>query len=263
MISAQTPDEPVAHAWPVWEVQGYGTVTGPGEGEGGAARREIRPPWLDVRLTFADGARLDVLAVVNDGRIAIEEAQADPPLALDGFVALAGVIRAPLQDACQAFTGPSGQFAEGQEGETAGVAEAAEPVEAAADEVAGAGGVAGVTCVVGASACDTEDPAATGGAEAVAGTEAESGRPPEDTAGAPGADRPAVEPSGRHRARAATPRGAAGRRGVAEVYRAAQREGRDPVLAVMAATGLSRRKSLKLIAGARDEGYLTPRHHRR
>ncbi|WP_244164817.1 DUF6214 family protein, partial [Streptomyces silaceus] len=57
--------------------------------------------------------------------------------------------------------------------------------------------------------------------------------------------------------------GSAGRRAVADTYRAAQDEGRDPVLAVMCATGRSRRKSLKLIAGARDEGYLTPRHHRR
>ncbi|SCG04203.1 MULTISPECIES: DUF6214 family protein, partial [unclassified Streptomyces] len=46
-------------------------------------------------------------------------------------------------------------------------------------------------------------------------------------------------------------------------YRAAQQAGQDPVLAVMSATGFSRRKSLKLIAGARDEGHLTPRHHRR
>lgn len=37
----------------------------------------------------------------------------------------------------------------------------------------------------------------------------------------------------------------------------------DPVLAVMDATGHSRRKSLRLIAGARDAGLLTPRHIRR
>jgi hypothetical protein len=34
------------------------------------------------------------------------------------------------------------------------------------------------------------------------------------------------------------------------------------VLAVMCVTGRSRRKSLRLIAGARDEGYLAPRHNR-
>ncbi|WP_237773090.1 DUF6214 family protein, partial [Streptomyces luteocolor] len=70
-------------------------------------------------------------------------------------------------------------------------------------------------------------------------------------------------PVATRRARPSLPRGSAGRRAVADTYRAAQDEGRDPVLAVMCATGRSRRKSLKLIAGARDEGYLTPRHHRR
>lgn len=72
----------------------------------GAARHEILPPWVDIRLTFADGARVDVLAVVRDGRIAIEDAQADPPLALDGFAALAEAIEAPLQSACQVIVGP-------------------------------------------------------------------------------------------------------------------------------------------------------------
>ncbi|MFE9096829.1 DUF6214 family protein [Streptomyces sp. NPDC007264] len=49
---------------------------------------------------------------------------------------------------------------------------------------------------------------------------------------------------------------------VAEKYLAAQGKGADPVLAVMAATGHSRRRSLKLIGGARDAGLLTPRHAR-
>ncbi|MEU6841218.1 DUF6214 family protein [Streptomyces sp. NPDC046716] len=65
------------------------------------------------------------------------------------------------------------------------------------------------------------------------------------------------------RARSALPRGVEGRRAVAEAYRAAQSEGSDPVLAVMCATGRSRRKSLRLIAGARDAGLLAPRHNRR
>ncbi|UUU20058.1 DUF6214 family protein [Streptomyces sp. DSM 40750] len=68
--------------------------------------------------------------------------------------------------------------------------------------------------------------------------------------------------SGR-RARPVWPRGVEGRRLVAEEYLAAQRAGRDPVLAVMCATGHSRRRSLRLIAGARDEGLLGPRHARR
>lgn len=61
----------------------------------------------------------------------------------------------------------------------------------------------------------------------------------------------------------AWPHGAEGRRRVAEEYRAAQEQGTDPVLAVMRATGHSRRRSLRLIAGARDEGFLAPRHARR
>ncbi|MGY0022143.1 DUF6214 family protein [Streptomyces sp. YJ-C3] len=70
------------------------------------------------------------------------------------------------------------------------------------------------------------------------------------------------EPPGR-RARPSWPRGTEGRRHVAEVYRAAQDEGRDPVLEVMRVTGRSRRKSLRLIAAARDAGFLAPRHNRR
>lgn len=71
------------------------------------------------------------------------------------------------------------------------------------------------------------------------------------------------EPAGSRRARPAWPRGAEGRRLIAQEYRAAQEEGTDPVLAVMCATGHSRRKSLRMIAQARDAGYLTPRHARR
>lgn len=71
------------------------------------------------------------------------------------------------------------------------------------------------------------------------------------------------EPAGSRRARPAWPRGVEGRWLLAQEYRAAQEEGVDPVLAVMCATGHSRRKSLRMIAQARDAGYLTPRHARR
>ncbi|GGY37837.1 DUF6214 family protein [Streptomyces djakartensis] len=64
------------------------------------------------------------------------------------------------------------------------------------------------------------------------------------------------------RARPAWPGGAEGRWLVAQEYRAAQRNGADPVLAVMCATGHSRRKSLRLIGQARDAGLLAPRHGR-
>ncbi|MFC8347184.1 DUF6214 family protein [Streptomyces sp. NPDC057280] len=71
------------------------------------------------------------------------------------------------------------------------------------------------------------------------------------------------EPGAARRARPAWPRGVEGRWLVAQEYRAAQEDGVDPVLAVMCATGHSRRKSLRMIAQARDAGYLTPRHARR
>ncbi|MEV5343039.1 DUF6214 family protein [Streptomyces sp. NPDC052676] len=73
-------------------------------------------------------------------------------------------------------------------------------------------------------------------------------------------DREAVGP---RRARPPWPRGIEGRWLVAQEYRAAQEEGIDPVLAVMCATGHSRRRSLRLIAQARDAGFLAPRHARR
>ncbi|MFE3032742.1 DUF6214 family protein [Streptomyces canus] len=69
--------------------------------------------------------------------------------------------------------------------------------------------------------------------------------------------------AGPRRARPAWPRGMEGRWLVAQEYRAAQEDGVDPVLAVMCATGHSRRKSLRLISQARDAGFLTPRHARR
>lgn len=65
------------------------------------------------------------------------------------------------------------------------------------------------------------------------------------------------------RARPAWPRGMEGRWLIAQEYRAAQEGGVDPVLAVMCATGRSRRKSLRLISQARDAGFLTPGHARR
>ncbi|MEV0522995.1 DUF6214 family protein [Streptomyces sp. NPDC050439] len=71
------------------------------------------------------------------------------------------------------------------------------------------------------------------------------------------------DPPAVRRARPAWPRGRDGRLKAAQEYRSAQAEGRDPVLAVMRATGRSRRRSLKLIAAARDAGALPARHNRR
>ncbi|WP_406177541.1 DUF6214 family protein [Streptomyces sp. NBC_00996] len=81
--------------------------------------------------------------------------------------------------------------------------------------------------------------------------------------GAPTAPSCAPEEASARRARLPWPSGIEGRWLVAEEYRAAQGDGVDPVLAVMCATGHSRRKSLRLIAGARDAGFLAPRHARR
>nr|WP_302185373.1 DUF6214 family protein [Streptomyces sp. GMY02] len=276
-------------------MQGHGTVTGAGDPRDGSTRREILPPWVDIRLTFADGARIDVLAVVQDGRIAIEDAQADPPLALEGFAALAGAIEAPLQNACQVVSGrhrppmpgtvvsepaitpgpapapaPAPEPAAAPAAESTAAQEYAPdlPVEADPAPSGPAADVPAVSDPVPVAPAPDDAPADT----AAADTPAASAEPREEPAPEPerGPEpEPEAEPererdaSGRHRARPSLPRGSAARRSVAEIYRAAQQAGQDPVLAVMSATGFSRRKSLKLIAGARDEGHLTPRHHRR
>lgn len=143
----------------------------------------VRPAWFNVRLTFADGARIDVLAAMSAERITVEEVRADLPL--DGFTAAAEWVEGPLGGGCRV------------------VAEA------------------------------------------------------------PPAAAPEPKPPPARRARPSWPGGRAGRRIAAQAYRAAQQAGQDPVLAVMDATGRSRRGSLRLIAGARDEGHLSPRHHRR
>jgi len=153
---------------PAWEVR---------EHEGSATTA-----WFDVRLAFADGAQVDVLAVVREAGVSIEDVRAQPALSLDDLAALADWIEGPLFEVCG--DGP----VDGEEAEV---------------------------CL----------------------------RP--------------------RRARPAWPRGIEGRWLVAEEYRAAQEEGADPVLAVMCATGRSRRRSLRLISQARDAGFLTPRHARR
>ncbi|MEU9975259.1 DUF6214 family protein [Streptomyces sp. NPDC051014] len=89
------------------------------------------------------------------------------------------------------------------------------------------------------------------------------GDPEGRTEGVAEGARDADDGAGARRARPAWPRGIEGRWLVAQKYRAAQEEGADPVLAVMSATGHSRRRSLRLIAQARDAGFLTPRHARR
>jgi hypothetical protein len=148
---------------PAWEVREHGGTTS----------------WFDVRLEFADGARVDALAVVSPGGVSVEDVRARPALSFDDLAVLADWIEEPLCEACGAGPAP-----------------------------------------------------------------------------APGAAAP-------RRARPAWPRGVEGQRLVAQEYRDAQKAGRDPVVAVMCATGHGRRMSLRLIARARDAGLLTPRHGRR
>ncbi|MFD0418375.1 DUF6214 family protein [Streptomyces sp. NPDC127108] len=135
----------------------------------------------------------DVLAVVSDGRIAIEEVRARPPLPLGDLAALAARIEGPLNDAFRGLADRHGT---------------------------------------------TDALCRNGGG-------------------------PAQEPPGARRSRRSARRGGAVRNVAAEAYRGALEDGEDPVLAVMRATGHSRRKSLRLIAGARDAGLLMSRHHRR
>ncbi|MFH0179748.1 DUF6214 family protein [Streptomyces cacaoi] len=186
--------------WPAWEVREAGGVTS----------------WFHVRLGFVDGARVELLAVVCEGRVSVEDVSARPPLSLVDLTVLADWIEGPLFERCD----------EGGGLEAAGVE-------------------------------DTDD---TGG---VCGAEGADG-----VCGAEGVREPAVAEDADEaflprRARPAWPRGIEGRWLVAQEYRAAQEKGADPVLAVMCATGHSRRRSLRLIAQARDAGYLTPRHVRR
>jgi len=151
--------------WPAWEVREDGGATS----------------WFHVRLAFADGARVDTLAVVAEDGVSLEDVRAQPALSLDDLGVLADWIEGPLFEAC--------------------------------------------------------------GREPGAQADAEAG--------------------GARRARPAWPRGIEGRWLIAQEYLAAQQDGVDPVLAVMCATGHSRRKSLRLISQARDAGFLTPRHARR
>jgi hypothetical protein len=161
-LSDRSPAGGAVSVRPAWEVR---------ENEG-ATR------WFEFRLAFADGARVDALAVVGGGCVCVEEVRAQPALSLDDLAVLADWIEESVAEAC-AGSGPDSRGGDGR------------------------------------------------------------------------------------RARPAWPRGAEGRRLVAQEYRAAQLDGADPVLAVMGATGHSRRTSLRLIGQARDAGLLSPRRARR
>ncbi|WP_432003877.1 DUF6214 family protein [Streptomyces sioyaensis] len=313
-------------------------------------------PWCSARLTFADGARIDVLVTVSDERLTVEDVRADPPLTLAALAGLARWIEGPLDDAFRAATGrpqkarpaprqpgpvdvpaagdealsagPHPEPADGAaprpvsgprppsphqpapppqpvdgplperapepagagagESPTPSVTEAAAvgevsvastgtvPGDGAADSTASGAGLSAETSAAGSSA---ELPA-DASAEPSTGPSAEPSPPcapaapstPSASSGsaAPGTSpepsaSPAVVPPAERTRSAVLARSRSGerRRIAADAYRQAQREGNDPVLAVMLATGRNRRRSLRLIAGARDEGLLTPRHNKR
>ncbi|WP_405746890.1 DUF6214 family protein [Streptomyces sp. NBC_01525] len=349
--------------WPAWELRGHGSAAPSREGADGlpdgdgpletadAAPSRLDPlePWVSARLTFPDGARIDVLVTVEDDGITVEDLRADPPLPLSGLATLAHWIEGPLDDACRIATGrtrrPRPVPAPAADPSAAGGpydggARGSGGMSPAEGEPSAGGAVPSIGPGAGPSADRAPDPAAepaaaqatdrvaesaTGPATGpAAAPTAEQATPPvaeraaEPTAatgspaapaeartaatGSPAAPAeariadpdaaPATEPSAapetdtpdatdpapsppRADPSAAVTEPAAaegwamwGRGGdrskvVADAYREAQREGRDPVEAVMSATGRGRRRALRLIAGARDAGLLSPRHHRR
>ncbi|MEU3991113.1 DUF6214 family protein [Streptomyces platensis] len=403
--------------WPTWELQAHGSAApapdpaAPDDPAGSAGpgcplpRLDPLGPWCSARLTFADGARVDVLVTVSDDHITVEDVRADPPLTLDGLADLGRWIEGPLDDAFRAATGqprktrptprqagpadaaperdgvpqagpppepgrgaatdplrgsrpaapqgptrharptggsaPTGEpesalMAAGAEAATGAeaAAGAAERAECTTDEATGAGatgageseaGPTGARAVTGLgqgegvlhrtapdsgighptdppAAPSTDSPAEPSGEPSCEQTserpseqpcEQSSGRPAPAEASVPAASStspaapstsptasstppdaaesspsspssPSAPPAERARSAVLARTRAGERRKIAaDAYRQAQREGRDPVLAVMHATGRNRRRSLRLIAGARDEGLLTPRHNKR
>ncbi len=65
--------------------------------------------WFDVRLTFADGARVEALAVRSARGVRIEDVRARPALSLDDLAVLAEWLEGPLADACGPRAGDPAQ----------------------------------------------------------------------------------------------------------------------------------------------------------
>ncbi|WP_055695924.1 DUF6214 family protein [Streptomyces prasinopilosus] len=191
--------------------------------EGGHATR-----WFHVRLVFADGAGVEALALVSGLCVCVEDVRARPALSLEDLALFADWIEGPLARACGAEDGTGPGDGTADDGPDAGDRDAACAPAVDVEPVPGA------------------EPAA-GGPDAGGGSAVRVRRPG----------------AGERRSRAVRPREPVGRRLVAREYRAAQEEGVDPVLAVMCATGYSRRGALRVIGRARDAGLLTPRHARR
>ncbi|CAL9591324.1 hypothetical protein SUDANB6_05265 [Streptomyces sp. enrichment culture] len=56
--------------------------------------------WFEVRLAFADGARIEALAAVSEGGVCLEDVRSRPGLALDDLAMLAEWLEEPLAEAC-------------------------------------------------------------------------------------------------------------------------------------------------------------------
>ncbi|WP_443043658.1 DUF6214 family protein [Streptomyces sp. GS7] len=251
--------------WPSWELRAHGS-----------AAPELGP-WFSARLTFTDGARIDVLVTASDDHLTVEDVRADPPLTLDALAALARWIDGPLDDACRAATGrppkrppvpePTvGAVAGSGDGgvlpgeQRSGTSGDDAPAE---DVVRGEGALCGTGTGTPLGAPADPEPGTTG-PEAPADP-ADPADAADTAEVADAADTAAVGDSSSAVRSAVLVRSRASERRklAADAYRAAQKEGRDPVLAVMTATGRNRRRALRLIAGARDAGLLTPRHNKR
>ncbi|MEU8690318.1 DUF6214 family protein [Streptomyces sp. NPDC048665] len=242
-LTDRDPEDGAVSVWPAWEVR----------------ERDGTLSWFHVRLAFPDGARVDALAVAREGRVSIEDVQAEPALSLADLTALADWLKGPLSGACGVAEDAAGAA---DQGEDAAAGVRAEAVEGAQEWVVEQGARAAEepheVSVNGAAGEGAEDGKGSEGGEGpVRGERDEGGVSGEADGEAAGVCATA------RRERSAWPRGVEGCRRAALEYRAAQEEGTDPVLAVMTATGRSRRRSLKLIAQARDAGFLTARHARR
>ncbi|MEU9560152.1 DUF6214 family protein [Streptomyces fumanus] len=63
--------------------------------------------WYDVRLVFADGARVEALAVVTEASVRLEDVRARPALSLDDLTALGDWLEGPLATACGLGAAPT------------------------------------------------------------------------------------------------------------------------------------------------------------
>ncbi|MGP3987130.1 DUF6214 family protein [Streptomyces sp. 3N207] len=261
--------DPLVPPCPAWKLRGYGTGAGPGPHAAGT-----QPPWFAVGVSRADGTQVEVVAAVVDGRVRLEEVRADPPLPLQEFARLAPCLREPLTKACPSAirppqtdptsrtTGacalPAAQLPVSSPHAAPALSEPPPPPPPPAPGTPSSPPAPGTP--PSAPAPGTPPPSPASPPTPYQSPPLPSAPPPQPAPAAHMGSSPA-RARGRRRPRA--PRGREALRAAAEAYSAARERGQDPVLAVMRITGHSRRKSLRVIASARDAGLLSPRHARR